>query len=233
MTLLRGLTAQQAQELSGQLERQGVAVSLARDATSDRLYQLDVADSSVARAVEALRPTSASLAAPPHGVPPRPLIPTPEEERRVHETALVMRITTALEQLPEVQHASVEVALPRPSQALNDLLHAPAPTPANVQVTLVIVPGQASIAERVSTLVPTWVPELAGSAITVNETEAAPLADCVGLSHIGPLTVTSTSLPTLRGWLSASLLLHMLTAVALLTLLRRRRNRSLPEVGSK
>jgi len=220
VTLVRGLTSHEAEELSSRLQSQGVAVNLTQDATSERLYQLDVADGAVAHAVEVLGPTSAQKA--PTRSAARPLIPTPDAERREHEALLIARITEALQKFPGIRHASVELALPSPSVALSDLLHAPVHTPPSVQVTLVLSPGQASLAGQVSTLVPTWVPELAGAAINVNETEAGPLTDCAALSHIGPLTVTSASLPTLRGWLTASLLLHMLTALALLALLRRR-----------
>ncbi|HTU63703.1 MAG TPA: hypothetical protein VMF89_34805, partial [Polyangiales bacterium] len=57
----------------------------------------------------------------------------------------------------------------------------------------------------------------------LQELKAPAAKPCAELGHVGPLTVTRATLPTLKLWFALSLIVHMFGSIALLLLVQRRR----------
>jgi hypothetical protein len=78
-------------------------------------------------------------------------------------------------------------------------------------------------AEQLQPLLGAAIPGLSSSNIRVLQTPARVEPACADLGHIGPLTVTRASLPNLKLWFAASLVLHMVGSLALLLVVQRKR----------
>ena len=215
------MSADEARALGQRLNRDGIAVSTARDPAARDRYQLEVSESAVAAAVQTLeedRPRSAEPVA------EAPLIPTRAAELRAREDALRLQLTAAIEHLPGVHAAAVQVMLPAPSSALDKLGRAAVSARPTASAVVLRDPGSAPIAARTRDLIAANMPGVDANAIKVLESERTGAArECAPLAHIGPVTLTTTSMATLRAWLAASALINMLCGIALLVLLRRNR----------
>jgi type III secretory pathway lipoprotein EscJ len=208
------------------LNRDGIAVSTARDPAEHDRFQLEVSGSAVAAAVQTLKDDRPR---PAEAVAEAPLIPTRAGELRAREDALRLQLTAAIERLPGVHAASVQVTLPAPASSLDRLgqvtvsAHAP-PQRATASAVVLRDAGSAPVATRARELIAASVPGIDARAIKIVESERTGSARaCAPLAHLGPVTLTTTSMGTLRAWLVASALINMLCAVALLVLLRRNR----------
>ncbi|MET0390380.1 MAG: hypothetical protein ABW321_30690 [Polyangiales bacterium] len=223
MAIARGLSRGEAQHLSAVLNRHGVASSVVADGVSEHGFQLEIAESAVAGAIEALRELPAETPGPAACEPSPALLPTPQAERALREHTLNARLQTALERAPGVERATVRVSLPAPESALDDLLE-PTEAAPSVSVTVVRAPGETLDVTPLRALVAAAVPGVTAAGVELLE-QASVVHDtpCAALSHVGPVTVTADSLGTLKRWLAASLLLHALCGLALLALLRRQR----------
>lgn len=224
MTLARGLSEADAQEISAELNRRGVAVSRRPEGTSGR-YTLQISQSAVPLAWQALDERRRAPAAPSAQRSASPLVPTREAERRAREHAASAQLSHALEGLPGVHSAQVVLALPRAQNQLDDLLEPASAPPAQALVSLshdaaATPPSEASV----RALVKAVAPGISDAAIRVDtQARAATPVVCAELSQLGPLTVTSASVHTLKLWIVISLGVHMLCSLALLFMLQRRR----------
>ena len=221
VTVARGLSAEEAHSLEQRLNRDGIAVSTARDPAARDRFQLEVSESAVAAAVQTLKDDRPKPAEPGAGAP---LIPTRAAELRAREDALRLQLTAAVEHLPGVHAAAVQVLLPPPSNALDELGHAAATTRPIASAIVLREAGSAPIAVRARELIAASMPGIDANTIKVMESErTGATRECAPLAHIGPVTLTTTSMATLRAWLAASALINMLCGIALLVLLRRNR----------
>lgn len=223
MTLARGLSERDAKELSAELNRHGVAATQSVDGAS---YAIAVSESAVAQAWDAARSQCArSQSQPPAATA---LLTTREAELRAAEQRLEVRLAAAIEALPHVLSAAVLITLGRPDQQLSELRRVPSSTAPRAVVSLVCDAREACPgAERLQALLNAAVPGLTSSNIRVlQEVKAQAQRPCAELGHVGPLTVTRTSMPTLKLWFAASLVVHMLGSLALLLLVQRKRRSS-------
>ena len=224
MTLARGLSDAEARALSATLNREGIAVSTEREGYADAHFEVTVTPSAVPRAVAALRAAQPAATPAEHDLP---LLPTRSAERESRERALQKRLGEALLTLPGVRRASVQVHLGDSSSELLELLRPGRPAAATASIALVHDAEHPLDHEHVRQLAARLVPGLAADAVQLSDQpEAGGCGPCAELSHLGEVTVTSTSMSTLKLWLGASLLAHMLTAITLLILLQRRRARA-------
>jgi type III secretory pathway lipoprotein EscJ len=195
-----------------------------REGYSEPKFEVTVTPSAVPRAVAALRAVG-----PEHTAAERelPLIPTPNAEREAQERALQRRLIEALQDLPGVRHATVQIHLGDGSSGLSELLNPRQAAAATASIALVRAARSPLDLDHVRQLAAHLVPGLVPSAVALSDRpEAVGCGPCAELSHLGEVTVTSTSMGTLKLWLGASLLAHMLSAIALLIVLQRRRPRS-------
>jgi len=228
VTIATGLSDAEARELSAALNREGIAVTTEREGYTEPRYQLSIAPGAVPRAVTALRAGPAAMRD--AAEPAMPLLPTRSAERAADARARAQQLTRALEQLPGVRKAAVQVQLQEGAPGLRDLLRPSAGASASAHIALVRAADARLDADHVRALAASLVPGLAPSAVQLNEQpEAVGCAPCAELSHLGDVTLTRASLGTLKLWLGASLLAHMLTASTLLVLLHRRRSRAASE----
>jgi type III secretory pathway lipoprotein EscJ len=229
VTLIRGLSREQASDAVTALDRSGVVGRVVADDRAGSLQRIEVNDSAVADAVAALN-TSRERAQCPVEKPSAPAsrwIETPGEERARHAEHLRTELERSLSRLPGVVDAHVHLTLPF---GLGSLLEAQ--TPAAASVLLVRAEGSAANAAAASELVAGAVPGLSPKGVRVVETVAQPTAaPAPRFARIGPVVVTRDSANTLKAWMMASLLLHMLLAVAVLRPLLRRRS-TLQPTGS-
>jgi type III secretory pathway lipoprotein EscJ len=221
VTLARGLSERDARDLGAELNRRGVAATQHSDGASDR-YAIQVSESAVAQAWEAVRAQCSRA----QSLPPAAsaLLTTREAELRAEEQRLEARLSAAIEDLPHVHSAAVLITLPRQDNNLSELRRA-TPTAARAVVSLVCKGGAACpSAEHVRGLLSAALPALSSNNIRVlQETQAPTEEPCAELGHVGPLTVTRASLPTLKLWFAASLIVHMLGSLALLLVVQRNR----------
>ncbi|HET8939144.1 MAG TPA: hypothetical protein VFN67_37120 [Polyangiales bacterium] len=221
MTLAHGLSEREAKDLSTELNRRGVAVTKSSDGESDR-YAIQVAQSAVPLAWDAARTQCSNKQQPPAAA--TALLATREAELRAQEHRLEASVQKALEALPHVQSAAVLITLARADSKLSDLLKPPPSAAARALVSLVCAKPGCPAAPQLTPLLTAAVPGLSSGNIRVlTQTRAEPPESCAELGHVGPLTVTRESLPTLKLWFGVSLIVHMLGSVALLLLVQRRR----------
>lgn len=236
--MARGLTRHEAEAASAQLNLHGIAVSTSADSQKAERFQLAVAESAVAEAVAALTPRAQTLAS--DSVPARtirklPLVPTRSAEARAKEEELDARLRQLVRSVPGVVEIAVQSTIMPARDTLDDLSAAPRPAAIKLNVQLLREADSPALAERVRELITKRVPELARAAIAIDERALAPLSTrCAPLTHLGPITLTAASMSTLKLWLGTSLLVHMLSAAALLAMLRRgqRLRRSSVNAGS-
>jgi len=224
VTLARGLSEAEARGLSAALNREGIAVSTEREGYAEPQFEVSVTPSAVPRAVAALR-----AVAPAHTSAERdlPLLPTRSAEREAHERALQKRVSDALLELPGVRRAAVQVHLADSASGLLELLRPGQAAAATASIAVVRDARSPLDLDHVRQLVARMVPGLSTDAVQLSDQpEAGGCGPCAELSHVGEVTVTSTSMGTLKLWLGASLLAHMLSAIALLFVLQRRRTRA-------
>lgn len=224
MTLVRGLSREQANDALLTLDRSGVVGHIAQDdhaSNADSRLRIDIDDSAVADGVAALT-ASHSRALCPADKDPAPAsrwIETPGEERARHAERIGERLERSLTRLPGVVEAHVHLTLPFGMGSL-----AENQTPPAAAVLLVRDAGAPSLGNAAIELVAGAVPGLSPTAVRVVETPLQPsAAPTPGFSRIGPVVVTRDSANTLKVWLAASLVLHILLAAALLRPLVRRR----------
>ena len=188
-------------------------------------YAVTIAESAVPAAWEAHTPQCRSADA--EQPASTALLATRAAELREREHDLEARLSAAIHKLPNVRSATVLLTLARSDRRLDDLLHPAPSSPPRVLVSLVCsAKAVCPNADQLLPLLSAAVPGIAAShvrVLTQLDSEAEP--DCAELAHIGPLTVTRASLPMLKIWLAASLVLHMLGSVALVMLVQRKRRR--------
>lgn len=221
MTLARGLSERQAKDLSAELNRRGVAATQRPDGESDR-YAIQVSESAVAQAWEAAQTQcSRTQSQPPAAAA---LLSTREAELRAEEQRLQAQLAAAIEQLPHVHSAAVLISLARPDHQLTDLRHTTTSAPRAVVSLVCETRGACPSEAHLHALLSATLPDLTADNIRIlRERRAAPEQPCAELGHIGPLTVTRASLPTLKLWFGASLIVHMLGSLALLAFVQRNR----------
>jgi type III secretory pathway lipoprotein EscJ len=224
VTLASGLSERDAKDLGAELNRRGVAVTQRADGAG---YVLQVSESAVPLAWQAARTQCAQLQPQPTAAPA--LFSTRETELRAEEKHLEARIGSAIEALPNVHSAAVLITLGRPENKLTELRAPPAASAPRAVVSLVCEGhGSCPVAEQLHALLSAAVPGLTSSNIRVlQETQRELDPACAELGHVGPLTVTRESLPTLKLWFAASLVVHMLGSLALLLVVQRRRRAAL------
>jgi type III secretory pathway lipoprotein EscJ len=222
VTLAHGLSEREAQDLSAALNRRGVAVTQDRDGASDR-YTIQVAQSAVALAWDAVHAQCSDQHTPPSAA--AALLSTREAELRAQEHHLEANISRAIEALPHVHSAAVLITLARSDPKLTDLLRPPPSAAARAVVSLVCAEHRGCPqVNQLQALLSAAVPGLTNANIRIlQQTQAQPEPACAKLGNVGPLTVTRASLPTLKLWLAASLVVHMLGSIALLLLVQKRR----------
>jgi type III secretory pathway lipoprotein EscJ len=224
VTLARGLSEREAKDLGAELNRRGVAATQRSDddGASDH-FAIQVAESAVAQAWDAVRDQCSRTQAPPPAA--AALLTTREAELRAEEQRLEARISGAIEALPHVHSAAVLITLARSDGSLNDLRRATASTAPRAVVSLVCDARKACpAADHIRGLLSAAVPGLSASNTRIlQELKQATEKPCAELGHVGPLTVTRATLPTLKLWFAASLIMHMFGSLALLLLVQRRR----------
>jgi type III secretory pathway lipoprotein EscJ len=225
VTLAHGLSEREAKDISAQLNRRGVAATQTAEPGSDR-FSIQVAQSAVPQAWDALgKRLSASQSQPAAATA---LLSTREAELRAEEQRLEQRLSQAIEALPNVHSAAVLLTLPRTENKLSDMQRAPAASAARAVVSLVCAAsGACPNSQRLHPLLSAVVPSLTANNLRVlQQDEATDEQACSELAHIGPLTVTRASLPTLKLWLAVSLIVHMLGSLALLSAVQRKRQQA-------
>lgn len=221
MTLAHGLSDREAKDLSTELNRRGIAVTQSADGASDR-YAIEVAQSAVPLAWDAARSQCAEKQPPPPAA--AALLSTREAELRAEEHRLEAGVRTAIEALPHVHSAAVLITLARSESKLNELLKPPPGAAARAVISLVCAKRGCPGAAQLTPLLSAAVPGLSSGNIRIlQQTQAEPAQSCAQLGHVGPLTVTRESLPTLKLWFGVSLIVHMLGSVALLLVVQRKR----------
>jgi type III secretory pathway lipoprotein EscJ len=223
VTLLRGLSHEQAHDAVAALDRSGVVARIAADGS---LQRIDVNDSAVADAVVALNASRqrAQCPAEKESAPASRWIETPGEERARHAEHLSRQLERSLSRLPGVIEAHVHLTLPFGMRSLLE-----AQTPATASVLLVRTEARSPLTSAATELVAGAVPGLSPQAVRVVETLQPPTAAAKpDFARFGPVVVTRDSASTLKRWLAASLVLHMLLAAALLRPLLRRGAKRVP-----
>ena len=219
MTLARGLSERDARDLGAELNRRGVAATRRAEGA---YYAIQVSESAVADAWGAVHGERSQAATQPAAS--APLLTTREAELRAEESRLDARLGAAIARLPHVRSATVLTTLPRPDASLSDLRASPASGSPRVLVALSCDGrGACPTQAQLHTLLVAALPDLPRDHLRlVQQIETDAEAPCAELGHVGPLTVTRTSLPTLKLWFAASLVVHMLGSLALLLMVRRR-----------
>lgn len=221
ITLVSELAAPDAEALRSELNRQGIAITTVETAHG---YELEVAESSVARAVAALR-RSKPLTTPDAAAHADALVSTRSSEQRLQAEAVRAELERVIGKLSGVHSCSVQLDMPPRDQHLDDLLH-PAPEPApKVTVTVVRAADRSLDQNAVRQLVARTHGFAHAEVQVIEQAGEAACVPCAELAHVGALTVTASSVVTLKQWLGASLLVHMLGALTLLVMMRRRRSR--------
>jgi type III secretory pathway lipoprotein EscJ len=224
VTLLRGLSREQAHDAVSTLDRSGVVGHVAEDDRAGSHLRIDVDDNSVAAGVAAL------IASRNRGLCPAEKdtaaasswIETPGEERTRAAEHLASRLERSLSRVPGVVEAHVHISLPFGMRSLPETQ-----TPPAASVLLVREHGAPALGSAATELVAGAIPGLSPSAVRVVESTLQPMAAATPqLARIGPVMVTRDSASTLKAWLAASLLLHIFLAAALLRPLVRRRARA-------
>jgi type III secretion protein J len=222
VTLLRGLSREQAQEALVTLDRSGVVGHV--NPGDGAQLQIDVDENSVAAGVAALT-ASRNRAQCPAGrdsTAASRWIETPGEERRRHAERLAAQLEASLARLPGVVEARVHITLPFGMDSLVESQTAPA-----ASVLLVRESSAADLHNSAAELVAGAVPGLAPAAVRVVESLLQPPAAAAPrFARVGPVVVTRDTASTLKAWLAASLGLHIVLAAALLRPLVRRRTKS-------
>jgi type III secretion protein J len=221
VTLLRGLSREQANEALITLDRSGVVGHVTEDDRAGSHLRIDVDDSSVAAGVAALTASRNRGLCPAEKATASASswIETPGEERARHAEHLGSRLERSLSRLPGVVEAHVHITLPFGMRSL-----AESQTPPAASVLLVREHGAPALGSAATELVAGAIPGLSASAVRVVESTLQPTAAATPqFARFGPVVVTRDSASTLKAWLAASLLLHILLAAALLRPLVRRR----------
>ena len=223
--LARGLSEREARDLGAELNRRGVAATQRPDEGANDRYVIQVAESAVAQAWDAVHDQQARTHSPPPAA--AALLSTREAELRAEEQRLESRISGAIEALPHVHSAAVLITLARTDNDLSDLRRTASSTAPRAVVSLVCdarsaCPSTEHIRGLLSAAVPGLTPR---NTRVLQELKAQTDKSCAELGHVGPLTVTRATLPTLKLWFAGSLIVHMLGSLALLLLLVQRTRR--------
>jgi type III secretory pathway lipoprotein EscJ len=146
------------------------------------------------------------------------LVPTPGEERARLSVALAGEVARSIERLPSVLSARVHLAPPEPVVVLDG------PRPAwRASVLVLRKHGSAALDEpALRGLVAGAVDGLAAHDVTLMQSEAAAHSRAA-FTRVGPFSVPSASASALRMLLALGLALHALLALALITVVARRR----------
>jgi type III secretion protein J len=222
VTLLRGLSREQAHEALATLDRSGV-VGHVTDGDGAQL-RIEVDESSVAAGVAALSASRNRALCPAEkdSAAASRWIETPGEERRRHAERLAAQLEASLARLPGVVEARVHITLPFGLGSLVESQTAPA-----ASVLLVRESSAADVRNSAAELVAGAVPGLSSAAVRVVESLLQPTAAAAPrFARVGPVVVTRDTASTLKAWLAASLGLHIVLAAALLRPLVRRRPKS-------
>jgi type III secretion protein J len=221
VTLLSGLSHEQADEAARVLDQSGVVGHAVAESDSDSRWRIEIDSAAVATGITALN-ASRNRALCPKEETPEPAnrwVETPGEERARHADQLSARLERSLARLPGVIEARVHVTLPFGMSSLPE-----AQTPPGASALIVRERESASAVSAVSELIAGAVPGLAPNAVRVVETIAPPTAaPKPQFARFGPVVVTRDSARTLKLWIAVALLLHMLLAAAVLRPLLRRR----------
>jgi type III secretion protein J len=229
VTLVRGLTREEAREALRALDRSGVVGRVIEDDRGGSRVRIDVNDSAVADGVAALttRREQAQCSSDGPSEAGSRWIETPGEERARHAERLSRQLERSLSRLPGVVEAHVHLSLPFGMSSL-----AEAQTPAAASVLLVRSEGAGALNGAANELVAGSVAGLSPSTVRVIETRLQPSAAAEPkFSRIGSVVVTRESASTLKWWLAGSLGLDMLLAAALLRPIWRGRKRASGERG--
>jgi type III secretory pathway lipoprotein EscJ len=225
VTLARGLTRHEAEAASARLNQEGIAVSTRADTQQPERFQLEVAQSAVPQAMDALAPRT-------HAVPDDalasrarrnlPLVPTRNAEARAREEVLNAKLRQLLRSIPGVAEVAVQTTITPARERLDDLNAAPQHPSIKLEIQLVRETDAPMLGERARALIAKSGPELEHALLTIEERALPRISNaCAALTHIGPITLTAASMSTLKLWLSLSLLIHMASAAALIAVLRR------------
>jgi type III secretion protein J len=222
VTLVRGLSREQANDAMLALDRSGVVGHIVEDDRAGSRLRIDLNDSAVADGVAALTATRdgarCSTAEPAESG--SRWIETPGEERARHAERLSRQLEGSLSRLPGVVEAHVHLTLPF---GMNSLAEAQTPAAASV---LLVRRDDSELKAAARELVAGAVPGLSPSAVRVIETRLQPSAAAeLKLSRIGAVVVTRKSAGILKWWLAGALGIDMVLAAALLRPLWRRRKR--------
>lgn len=132
------------------------------------------------------------------------LAPTPDALHRERTAALEQRVTRLLRALPNVEHVEVQLSLPAP---FAEPLDAPLPEP---RASVVLV-RRTSAPLDVFPLLQGTVPNLTRQRVTLIDRTTGP-TPTPAFVQLGPFRVHPSSAPTLRIWLTVSLLANALLA---------------------
>jgi type III secretory pathway lipoprotein EscJ len=206
VALVRGLSREDAQAMSVELERNGVVARVVADRGAQ--LRLEVNEAAVADAVSVLArrdvlPAPAALS--------DAWIETPGELRAREAVRTERALEASLLRLPNVREARVHIT---PAAGLHALPETHAPPAASVLI--VRTPKSDSIAAHAQALVAGAVPGLSPATVRVVEIERSHALPPLQLARIGPIVVSAQSAATLKGWIAGSLVVHMLLAGALL-----------------
>jgi type III secretory pathway lipoprotein EscJ len=226
VTLAHGLRAEQADQLTAQLNQHGVAATKLDDGTVKASYRIEVGANSVEAALGALTRAEPWQHDEVSAADDAPLVPTQSDQRLRAGRALGLDLARSIELLPGVLRARVHVSFPGASLSLADP-NGQLPTAPSVAVLLLLTAAHASgLGDQVRTLVAGAVPGLRASAIAIVESvQGESTARCAELARIGPVSVTRASETTLKAWLGIALSVHMLLAATLLFSLSRARRK--------
>jgi type III secretion protein J len=157
VTLLRGLSREQANDAVAALDRSGIVGRIVAEDGPGSLSRVDVNDSAVADAVAALNASRERAVCPveKESAPASRWIETPGEERARHAEHLSEQLERSLSRLPGVIEAHVHLTLPFGMRSLLE-----AQTPATASVLLVRRDNPTSLTGAATELVAGAVPGL-------------------------------------------------------------------------
>ena len=222
VTVRSGLSEAEANQIVVALDR--AAVSATKTATpggGSANYQVDVTTADTAMAMRVLETERLPRERQPgfeQLFGETVLLATPSEERARFVTATAGELSSTLEQLPGVVRARVHIALREPELALDSKLAA---TTAGV---LLQHDGPKISETAVQELIASAIKGLDPSSVTVIQVRAERLeTGGPSWTRVGPFTVSPRSARFLRLTLGGTLLLDILMALAVIALVRRRR----------
>ena len=210
VALLRGLSPDEAQSISAELQQRGVVVRVVPD-TASRM-RLELNEASVPDAVSALTRGSSAAARcePPESAAGGGWVETPAEERARTATRLSRELSHSLALLPGVADARVHVTLAAGMRSVPETLARPAAS------VLLVRSNDAPLGTGPEELVAGAVPGLTPSQVRIVETTRPQAPPRPKLARLGPIVVAQSSLGTLRTWLGVALLVQIVLALAVL-----------------